>query len=646
MLNLFDLSETIEESFKAAGYDMTQSFKDLTLDFVLKHTSSPCVIHDARGEVVYVNPAAENFFGASSNELLTNRKKLSDWTLLDSHGKQLSKEDFPVSFVLENKKNYPPRIIGYRPPDLPVRWCYVKAYPKFDSEGELSLVFVSFTDETKSRNYHKELTEEKQLLLRSEMLLEAGSWSYDIPSQQVNWSENVFNIFGMNSRRGLTYEEYLSLLNDNERGEIIEKVNKAIELAEPYEVVQTINGKTIHSLGIPITDMDGRVSRLNGVLRDITKERARRRKLAELAVVVETTENVVLITDAKGLITWVNQGFVNMTGYTLEEAKGKKPGTLLQGPDTDPKTVEKISQAVKKKEPITTEILNYAKDGRPYWLHISIQPIFNKEGKCISMVAIEFDLSERRETEQQLKKLTSELQDALADRDKFYSILTHDLRSPFNGLIGFTDLIIADQDEMDKSEILELVEQLNHISINTLSMIDEFLCWITSRSGKKEIEPEIINLNSVLEAAKDFYLEIARFKGIEIRCNLTSEIMTKTHKPSIETILRNIIGNSVKFCTKGDSITLDLAAQGEYALLKVVDSGQGMSEKAVSDFKENGGSLSKVGSSGEKGYGLGLALVVDLCKAINSEINLKSEVGKGTEFTIKIPITDTLDLAS
>jgi two-component system, sensor histidine kinase and response regulator len=120
------------------------------------------------------------------------------------------------------------------------------------------------------------------------------------------------------------------------------------------------------------------------------------RESYKLALVAARTDNAVVVTDANGRIEWVNEAFTRITGFTMDEAMGRKPGSFLQGPDTDPETVKKIHEALSAEEGISVEILNYAKDGRAYWLSIEIQPMRDEDGRLTNFMAIERDVTLRR----------------------------------------------------------------------------------------------------------------------------------------------------------------------------------------------------------------------------------------------------------
>jgi PAS domain S-box-containing protein len=144
------------------------------------------------------------------------------------------------------------------------------------------------------------------------------------------------------------------------------------------------------------------------------KLRAQTVEAQKLALVADRTDQAVVISDRRGLIEWVNAGFVRQTGYTLEEARGRKPGDLLQGPETDARSVAQIREKLGAGEPVEIEILNYHKNGRKYWLHLEIQPIRDESGQICNFMALERDITERVRTEHR-RTLQYEVSRTLAD---------------------------------------------------------------------------------------------------------------------------------------------------------------------------------------------------------------------------------------
>ncbi len=133
-----------------------------------------------------------------------------------------------------------------------------------------------------------------------------------------------------------------------------------------------------------------------------------------LSIIAEKTDNAVIITDANGLILWVNQGFTDLTGYTLEEVKGKKPGHILQGKDTDPKTVQRIREHIARKESFRENILNYDKDGTPYWIQLNVTPVFNDLGILTNFIAFELDVTEEVKRQKELEQAKIQIESQLS----------------------------------------------------------------------------------------------------------------------------------------------------------------------------------------------------------------------------------------
>jgi len=137
---------------------------------------------------------------------------------------------------------------------------------------------------------------------------------------------------------------------------------------------------------------------------DITERKQQDRRLKELALVASSTTDVIIISDANGVITWVNDAYTHVTGYTFEEAIGKKPVEMVQGPKTDMAAILKIQRALRAQKPVSVEILSYSKHGREYWLELSIDPVFDEQGGCTNFIAVERDISVRKAADQELQR--------------------------------------------------------------------------------------------------------------------------------------------------------------------------------------------------------------------------------------------------
>jgi PAS domain S-box-containing protein len=162
----------------------------------------------------------------------------------------------------------------------------------------------------------------------------------------------------------------------------------------------------------PVYNALGELERYVAIETDITTARAQRDRLQQLSLVASKTDNAVIITDSHGAIQWVNEGFTRIAGFEMAEVLGKKPGSVLQGPDTDPKAVANIREKLQQKVSFHEEILNYTKSGVPYWLSLSITPIFDEQQKLIHFIAIESDITQRKAQEQALVEANDQIRTA------------------------------------------------------------------------------------------------------------------------------------------------------------------------------------------------------------------------------------------
>jgi PAS domain S-box-containing protein len=144
----------------------------------------------------------------------------------------------------------------------------------------------------------------------------------------------------------------------------------------------------------------------------------------KLALIAARTDNAVILTDAQGLTEWVNEGFVRLTGYTMDEVRGRKPGHLLRGPETDPATVAYMRERIARGEGYSVELLNYTKEGRKYWLFIEVQPIYDAQGRVVNFMAIQSDITERKTAEAELRR-SNTLQRAILNGAN-YAIISAD----------------------------------------------------------------------------------------------------------------------------------------------------------------------------------------------------------------------------
>lgn len=237
-----------------------------------------------------------------------------------------------------------------------------------------------------------------------------------------------------------------------------------------------------------------------------------------------------------------------------------------------------------------------------------------------------------------VKIQNSELQNLNATKDKFFSILGHDLKGPLNSLSSFSNLLINYTDSLSKEEIQQLATDLDKSIKNLYSLLENLLEWSRSQTGNIAFTPEIFDLTEILEENKALLQAQAENKKIEIINSYTDSVPVNTHKHSINTVIRNLISNAIKFTPEGGTITTNVKKEDNFVVVSVADTGVGMSQEVMDKLFRIDAKHSTKGTANEKGTGLGLILCREFVEKNGGKIWVTSEEEKGSVFSFSIPI--------
>lgn len=202
--------------------------------------------------------------------------------------------------------------------------------------------------------------------------------------------------------------------------------------------------------------------RVIGAMQDIHSLKESQKEIKKLSLVAEKTQNAVIITDKNGLIEWVNDSFTHLSDYTAAEVIGKKPGSFLQGPLTNPNTVDTIRTKLREKKEFTIELINYRKNGSPYWNRIAISPIFDENGELTHYISVETDVTERKRFIERLEKQNKQLK-------KIAWISSHDVRRPVASMLGLISLYDYNCPEAPFNK--EILHHLNTVTMELDAVI-------------------------------------------------------------------------------------------------------------------------------------------------------------------------------
>jgi signal transduction histidine kinase len=237
----------------------------------------------------------------------------------------------------------------------------------------------------------------------------------------------------------------------------------------------------------------------------------------------------------------------------------------------------------------------------------------------------------------QKRKLNHELREINQFKDKLFRVIAHDLKNPFFVVLGYSEMLLDDFDTLTDDEKLTFINNIKHVTVNNYQLLENLLEW--SQSNLKIIQPkfEMVNLSTITHKAFDLFKHSARMKMIEMTMDVSKDLMMKTDQNLIYSILRNLLGNSLKFTNKEGKVSLKWFKNGDSIHLEVEDNGIGMNPLLLENILDNKNINRTKGTDGEGGSGIGLSLVYEFVHKLNGDITISSEEGKGTKFSIIFP---------
>jgi len=345
------------------------------------------------------------------------------------------------------------------------------------------------------------------------------------------------------------------------------------------------------------------------------------------------------ILNPKGEFIKVNNSFSEMFGYGIEEFNNIHMLDI-----THPSEIEHSLQIMK--EVLQDKSFKYRKfekkylrkNGETFWGFVIITPIKDENEKLTFLIAQLQDITKRKNAEAKLIKYAEELKELNQSKDKFFSIISHDLRSPFNALLGISEYATQFFDDLSKEEIKESIENIHSSAKKVYNLMQNLLEWTQIQTGGLEFEKSEIDLYDISESILGLYKETADSKNIELTSNISNSIFLYADLYMIETVLRNLVSNGINFTHPGGSVSISAAGKNDLVEVTVEDNGVGIAPDDQKKLFRIDEQYRTDGTANEKGTGLGLILCKDFVEKNNGTISVESELNKGSKFTFAVQL--------
>lgn len=512
--------------------------------------------------------------------------------------------------------------------------------PVLDQNGKTTGVICLTLDITGKKQAEIQLEESAE---KFKAIIDAsidGFWLNDTEGKLIDVNNACCNMLGY--KREELLNMYVSQIDIYENREEVRKHTEKI-LQKGFDRFETKMRKKNGSLidvEVSTTFYEGKKLIL-AFIKNITEKKIVEKELVKSeekyrTIISEMDQGLALheiIQDNEGKVIdyvflEVNPSFEKITGLMKRDIIGKTVKEVL--PNIEGYWIETYGKVALTGTPM--HYVNYSKELDKYFSVYAFSPGKNRFAVMVT------DITRRTKEEKIIQRQNEELKEVNAAKDKLFSIIAHDLRGPFAGFLGLLEGLAEDIDNFEKEEIIHTAEIMYKNARKIFELLNNLLEWSRLQLGKIEYSPELINLFLIIEEMSELFRPVLVKKNIVFNNNIGPETFVMWDKNMLSTVLRNLISNAVKFTNKGGNIAVKAAYSGEGVEISISDTGIGIPENVLPGLFSINGSFSTQGTSGEKGTGLGLMLCSELINKNNGTIKVSSEAGKGTVFTITLPV--------
>lgn len=396
------------------------------------------------------------------------------------------------------------------------------------------------------------------------------------------------------------------------------------------------------------TDASGKSFKIIGTLYDITDRKQAEQRILTLSQAVEQSPVSIAITDAVGNIEYVNRTFERVSGYTQAEALGQNPRVLKSGHQPD-EIYKELWKKISSGHEWHGELCNKRKNGEIYWESAFISPIRNDHGHIIHYLAIKEDITDRKRMQGELQQRTEEAQVANRAKSQFLANISHEVRTPLNGVIGMVDLLLNSELSATQRRYAEIAHVNGEI---LLGLLNNILDFSRIETDQLELETLSFNLRVALEDIVNALTPQAREKDLKLTCRIAGNVpavLLQGDPGRLRQILMILGSNAIKFTAQGEvAIVVSLASETDRQItvrFEVQDTGIGIPPDKIKWLFNSFHPLDASTTRRFGGIGLGLALARRLVEKMRGEIHVSSVEGQGSRFWFTAPFDKPLHQA-
>jgi PAS domain S-box-containing protein len=481
---------------------------------------------------------------------------------------------------------------------------------------------------------------------------EIGIWQLDLTNQKLEWDEQALKIFGQTKESFTGHiSAWEDALHPQDKEFAREKYSEFLTFEQPldinFRIIQPSGAvRHIRARAKLIKDKYGKPVKALGTNWDITRYRKEHEQLKLAKLVIEHAKDTIIICDAEPLdapepqITYVNPAFEQEFGWTAEEVIGKSP-RMFASPRAEPGQRVELRKQMEKWESARADLLNRSKNGLDFWTELDLFPVNNETGRCTHWVAIQRNISRRKELEASIAKAQAAEQKHIALKTKFIANMSHEIRTPMNGIMGMATLA---QHYAGTDRAAEYIKHIQISSKALIRILDDVLEYATLESGNAVIIDEPLSFKAICENLDKTFQHMAVEKRIKFECKIQSGIPIQLvgDQIRVQQVLSNLVNNAIKFTDQGEiTVSIGLVDIKENTCtihIAVKDTGIGISASKLSCITNEFTQADPAISRKYGGSGLGLAISKQVLGLMGSTLQIESTEGLGSTFSFDIEL--------
>ncbi|MFD1257003.1 PAS domain S-box protein [Mucilaginibacter terrae] len=622
----------------ASGRDITEQKKVQAeiqqLSLVASKVSNGVAIANADNHIIWVNDAFEKITGYNLTDMLG--KRMGSTLMGDFANHEIKNQvdtllktskAFDIEAQIQHKEGHS-------------MWVSVMNSPILNSEGKAEKYIKILIDITDRKKAEQDI----KILSFAAEKSPSGMLIRDKDTNVIWMNEALEKITGYSLAEMKGQKFGTKLLGKESNMEVFKQAVDAVANNKPYELeikAYPKNGvpKWMFFSNSPYFNQQGQIERQITVCVDINERKKTEEQLTTLSLVASSTVSGVVINNSDGYVEWVNSAFENITGYKLDNVKGKHLGDVLKGELTDYSIIEKSRELSKAKQSFEVDLLVYRKNGQQLWVTVINSVILDETGQIEKYIEVIIDITAKKKAELELIAAKEEALQLNRAKDMFISVMSHEIRTPLNAVIGMSHLLSEDNPSESQKENLAI---LKFSAENLMTLINDVLDFTKIETDNIELEKASVDLRELIHSVcSSMKYKIAE-KNIYLKESIDVEVpkFILGDRTRLIQILLNIVSNAVKFTDLG-GITIDLKVIKESAhevriRFAVMDTGIGIPANKTNTIFESFKQASSDTTRKYGGTGLGLAISKRLIELHDSRISVDSVLDQGSTFWFTI----------